>query len=214
MGKFLTLVFENESDCKAKVLEFLQANRSRKEISVRVGKPEQLIEQWAAEFRSNGSLRTSKRAGMDRIHEARLASNGYYKSIRKRYASMIWTDKVNGRLFGFKSSLESIPYYLDPAGNPRTCAYCGKLPPTGKVWGLDRVDSKIGHVPGNLVPCCSSNPESHVLSCQASKSKFSLRGWLEASMSRTFGRSATIDEINIRVNQILELSKSLATIRN
>lgn len=34
------------------------------------------------------------------------------------------------------------------------CEYCGKRDLTGYV-GLDRIDSKLGYVPGNVNPCCA-----------------------------------------------------------
>lgn len=213
MGKFKQLSFSSEQECKDKVLEFLLANRSRNEISTRTGQTPDNIEKWAKEWREAGLLPESKRRAMGFIHAARLASNGYYQSIRKRYASMIWNDKINNREFGFNSPLEAVPYYLDN-GNPRPCTYCGLLPPEGKVWGLDRLNSDLGHQPGNLVPCCGSTGDGSQMMCQASKSKYSLRSWLAVNIARAFGRPATEDEVETRASQVEALAAQLVNLTN
>ena len=130
--------------------------------------------------------------------------------IRKRYNGMRWTDKVAGRKFGFSNPTEVIHYYLDAFGNPRPCTYCGRVPEKGKVWGLDRIDSSLGHQPGNLVPCCGSHPESSMLSCQASKSKFSLRAWLEMAMTRAYGHQIPSLLVDMRITEVLTRAKMLS----
>ena len=191
------------------VLEGLKDSRSLKEISDKVSIPAATIEDWAADWRKNGALKTYSRPGMEFTNRAKIASNGYYPCIRKRYAGMRWSDRIEGREFGFSNQLQSVPFYLDEAGNPRLCSYCGAMPPPGKVWGLDRLDSSLGHAPGNLVPCCSSNDESSKLSCQLSKSKFSLEGWMRSNLSRSFGRRATEEELQSRLEPVYALAASL-----
>lgn len=191
------------------VLEKLKRKRSLKEISGSVEIPIGTIEDWAAEWRKSGELDTYNRSGMEYMSRAKLVSNGYYACIRKRYSGMKWTDKQESRVFGFSNQLDSIPFYLDDEGNPRLCAYCAAIPSEGKVWGLDRIDSSIGHTPGNVVPCCSGNAESSKLSCQLSKSKFSLREWMKANLARAYGRQPSEDELNDRLAGILALAKEL-----
>jgi hypothetical protein len=167
-----------------------------------------------AEWRNDGTLVGYKRAGMEFSNRAKQMSNGYYKIIRKKYLGMRWADKVTGRNFGFSNPTEAIHYYLDELGNPRPCTYCGRVPEKGKVWGLDRIDSSLGHIPGNLVPCCSSHPESSMLSCQASKSKFSIRAWLEMALTRAYGHQIPSLLVDMRVTEILTRAKSLAEKEN
>ena len=135
----------------------------------------------------------------------------YSKSIKKRYFGMRWTDQQEGRQFGFENPTQAIHYYLKD-GYPRLCAYCGRAPDFGKVWGLDRIDSSLGHIPGNLVPCCSSHYESQQLSCQASKSNFSLLAWMERSMSRANGGIVPFRVVERRLERIYTLAKELASI--
>ncbi len=189
------------------VLRLLKDGRGSKEISTRLGLSVGAIEDWAAAWRKTGELKAFKRPGSEFTAEAKRLSNGYYKSIRKRYLGMKWLDYIEKRHFGFASPVEAIHFYLDEQGSPRACAYCGRLPMKDKVWGLDRLDSSIGHVPGNLVPCCGNHPENRFMSCQVSKSKFSLYGWLETNISRSLGRPATIDETQARVNQVEALAQ-------
>ncbi len=191
------------------VLDRLKASRSLKEISDKVGIPVGTIEDWASDWRKSGELSTYIRPGMEFSNRAKIASKGYYPCIRKRYAGMRWTDKCEGRVFGFNNALESIPFYLDNSGKPMACAYCGEYPPVGKVWGLDRIDSNIGHTPGNVVPCCSYNKESSKLSCQLSKSKFSLYEWMSTNMARTFGKTPTFVEVCERLRPVYKLAKEL-----
>jgi hypothetical protein len=195
---------------KQDILESLKANRSQKEISERTGICIGTIEDWAAEWRKRGELKGYLREGFEFTSRAKNMSNGYYKSIRKRYLGMRWNDKIEKREFGFDNPTEAIHYYLDK-GVPRNCAYCGKIPPEGKVWGLDRIDSTLGHVPGNLVPCCSNNNESKQLSCQLSKSKFSLRSWMETNMRRSWGKEVPQHIISKRLEEIYTLAKSLVS---
>lgn len=197
-------------EVRQKVLELLRLKRSRLEISERTGLPVETIESWAVDWRKDGTLEVYTRAGMEFSNRAKQMSNGYYKVIRKRYLGMRWTDKVAGRTFGFSNPTEVINYYLDASGTPRPCTYCGRQPEAGKVWGLDRVDSSLGHQPGNLVPCCSSHPESLMLSCQASKSKFSLRAWLEMSLTRAYGHQIPSLLVDMRITEVLTRAKSLA----
>ena len=197
-------------EVRSKVLELLRLKRSQQEISDRTGVCIGTIQDWAAGWRSDGTLAEYKQAGSAFTARAQKMSNGYYKVIRKRYNGMRWTDKVAGRKFGFSNPTEVVHYYLDPSGTPRPCTYCGRVPETGKVWGLDRVDSSLGHVPGNLVPCCASHPESSQLSCQASKSKFSLRAWMEMAMTRNFGHQLPSMIVDMRITEVLLRAKALA----
>jgi len=193
------------------VLELLRQHRSQKEISDRAGIPARTIEDWAVEWRKEGKLVGYVRPGFEFTGRAKQMSNGYYKCIRKRYLGMRWTDKQEGRMFGFTSPIQAIHYYLMD-GKPRPCAYCGRYPTQDKIWGLDRIDSSIGHVPGNLVPCCSSHHESAKLSCQASKSKFSLLNWMERNMSRANGGIVPFRVVEQRLERIYTLARKLGSI--
>jgi hypothetical protein len=195
-------------EVRNEVLDFLRQQRSRQEISKRTGIPVGTIEDWAAEWRNEGMLERCKRDGFNFSIKARQMSHGYYKSIRKRYNGMKWTDKLAGREFGFKSPIEAIPYYLND-GCPRPCAYCGRIPEQGKVWGLDRIDSALGHIPGNLVPACSSHYESPQLSCQTSKSNFTLLAWMERNMSRANGAPVPFRVVKQRLDRIYTLATQL-----
>ena len=195
-------------EIRKQVLDFLRQHRSQKEISIRTGIPERTIEDWAVEWRKEGTLVGYKRAGMEFTNRAKQMSSGYYKCIRKRYHSMAWTDKLENRTFGFNNPTEAIHYYLKD-GVPRPCAYCGRIPEQGKVWGLDRIDSSIGHVPGNVVPCCSSHHESPKLSCQSSKSKFTVLAWMERNMSRANGGPVPFRVVKQRLDRIYTLATQL-----
>ena len=203
----------HSEEIRAKVLELLRQQRGPKEISKRTGILLNTIEDWAAAWRKDGTLKQFVRAGAEFTIRARQMSNGYYKVIRRRYLGMRSTDKMFGREFGFSNPTEAVHYYLDELGKPRPCAYCGRFPEAGKVWGLDRIDSSLGHIPGNLVPCCSSHPESPVLSCQASKSKFSLRAWLEMSMTRAYGHQIPSLLVDMRITEVIAKAKALAEMR-
>lgn len=204
----------HSEEVRQKVLDLLRQQRSQQEISVRTGIPVNTVDGWSVEWRKDGTLVEYKRVGMEFSNRAKQMSNGYYGIIRKRYLGMRWTDKVAGRIFGFSNPTEAIHYYLDDLGKPRPCTYCGRVPEEGKVWGLDRVDSSLGHQPGNLVPCCSSHPESLMLSCQASKSNFSLRAWLEMALTRAYGHQIPSLIVDMRITEILTRAKSLAEKRN
>jgi hypothetical protein len=195
---------------RQRVLELLRLRRSQQEISDRTGICIGTIEDWASEWRKDGKLVGYARAGQEFTSRAKQMSNGYYGIIRKRYFGMHWADKVAGRLFGFSNPTEAIHYYLDDDGNARPCTYCGRVPEKGKVWGLDRIDSSLGHQPGNLVPCCGSHPESSMLSCQASKSNFSLRAWIEMALTRAYGHQIPSLIVDMRIAEILTRAKSLA----
>ena len=204
----------HSEDVRRKTLELLLQQRGPQEISQRLNLSIGTVDDWAAEWRKDGTLKSYTRAGQEFTNRAKNMSNGYYKIIRKRYLGMRWTDKVAGRTFGFSNPTEAIHYYLDDLGKPRPCTYCGRVPEKGKVWGLDRVDSSLGHQPGNLVPCCGSHPESSQLSCQASKSKFSLRAWLEMALTRAYGHQIPSLIVDMRITEILTRAKSLAEKRN
>jgi hypothetical protein len=193
-------------------LELLRNKRSLNEISKRTGILPATVEDWAADWRRDGTLTEFKRDGAAFTARAKAMSNGYYPILRKRYLGMRWCDKLAGREFGFNNIIEAIPYYLDEKGVPRICAYCGLVPPEGKVWGLDRIDSSIGHVPGNLLPCCSYHIESSKLACQQSKSKFSLFNWLQANLSRAYGYPVPTLLVEQRVKQLKELAVRLAAL--
>jgi hypothetical protein len=197
-------------EAKEKVLDLLIKKRSYKEIVTRTGIPAGTIEDWATDWRKDGSLPSYVKEGMRHSQKAKIMSNGYYPVIRKRYGGMKWNDSVEERDFGFNSPIEALHYFLDASGNPRPCAYCGSIPPEGKVWGLDRLDSSKGHIPGNLVPCCSDGVESRYLSCQTSKSKFTLEGWMKAAMSRSNGYQVSDEELRKRIEGIENLAKDLS----
>jgi len=200
----------HSEEVRQKTLELLRQQRSMQEISTRTGISVGTIEDWAAEWRKDGMLVEYKQEGSRFIKHAQHLSKGYYKCIRKRYNGMRWTDKMLNRQFGFDNILQAIHYYLKN-GHPRPCAYCGRFPGIGKVWGLDRINSSLGHVPGNLVPCCSSHFESPQLSCQASKSKFSLLFWMESSMSRANGGIVPFRVVEQRLERIYTLAKELGS---
>ena len=131
-----------------------------------------------------------------------------FKNIRKRFLGMRWMSQQENLTFGFENIGQAIPYYMKN-GQSRPCAYCGRIPETGKVWGLDRVKPSLGYVPGNLVPCCSSHFESPQLSCQGSKSKFSLLSWMERSMSRANGGIVPFAVVKQRLEIVYALAKEL-----
>jgi len=195
-------------EVRNQVLELLRQQRGPKEISRRLEIPFGTVEDWAAEWRREGLLKVYSRAGQEFTNRAKQMSNGYYKIIRRRYHGMAWTDKLEKRTFGFSNPTEAIHYFLKD-GVPRPCAYCGRIPEQGKVWGLDRIDSSLGHIPGNLVPCCSSHYESPQLSCQGSKSKFSLLSWMERSMSRANGGIVPFRVVKQRLDRIYTLATQL-----
>ena len=198
-----------DEETRNKVFDLLSKNRSQNEISTRTGVCIGTIQDWASVWRKEGTLVHFNRSGMEGVLKAKSMSNGYYKSIRKRYASMKWTDKLEKRDFGFISPVEAIHYYLDNVGNPRVCAYCGRKPEDGKVWGLDRLNSALGHIKGNLVPCCTTNEETRFLSCQTSKSSFDLYAWMAASMFRAYGKELPKEVILQRLEEIYSLAKDL-----
>jgi hypothetical protein len=134
----------------------------------------------------------------------------YDKSIKKRYLAMRWVSQQEQTPFGFLTMTDATHYFLKD-GCPRPCAYCGRIPEQDKVWGLDRIDSALGHTPGNLVPCCSSHHESPQLSCQGSKSKFTLLSWMERSMSRANGGVVPFFVVKQRLKRVYDLAKQLAS---
>ena len=200
----------HSDEVKQQVLQLLRQQRGPKETSLRTGALVGTIEDWAAEWRKDGTLKVYARAGQEFTNRAKNMSNGYYGIIRKRYLGMRWTDKLAGREFGFKNPTEAMHYYLDASGKPRPCTYCGRLPEEGKVWGLDRIDSSLGHKPGNCVPCCSSHSEGPMLSCQVSKSAFTLRAWLEMALARAFGHQVPSLMVDMRMTEVLLRAKALA----
>jgi len=69
-----------------------------------------------------------------------------------------------------RAEMKNLPFLLTKeefkAITKQPCFYCGKLPqqlgyPNRKIKhpyvynGIDRLDSKLGYIPGNCVPCCS-----------------------------------------------------------
>ena len=133
----------------------------------------------------------------------------YDKSIRKRFFGMWWVSQQEQTPFGFLTLTDAAHYYVKD-GSPRSCAYCGRIPEQDKVWGLDRIDPSLGYVPGNLVPVCSSHYESPQLSCQGSKSKFTLLAWMERSMSRANGSPVPFGVVKQRLARIYRLAAELA----
>ena len=199
----------HDPEVKAKVLELLQKNRSLNEIFERTGITPGTAEDWAAGWRKDGSLTAYKRAGAAFTQKAKLMSNGLYSGIRKKFLNMRDADKAEGREFGIANQIEAVGYFVDEDGKARNCAYCGSIPPFGKVWGLDRLDSKIGHVPGNLVPCCGIHIGGRHLSCQSSKSCFDLRLWITASFARMLGQAPEQELVDARISKIIDLAHSI-----
>ena len=198
----------HEEETRSKVLDLLRQQRSQQEISNRTGVSVGSIQDWAAEWRKDGTLVGYKRPGFAFTGRAKQMSGAFYPIIRKKFNGMRWTDKMEKRQFGFTNPTQVIHYYLKD-GHPRPCAYCGRIPEQNKVWGLDRIDSTLGHIPGNLVPCCSSHYESAQLSCQGSKSKFSVLSWMERSMSRANGGPVPFRVVEQRLDRIYTLAQSL-----
>jgi len=89
----------HSEEIRSQVLELLRQQRGPKEIEVRTGILINTIEDWAAEWRKDGTLIGYVRAGMEFSNRAKQMSNGYYGIIRKRYLGMRWTDKAAGRMF-------------------------------------------------------------------------------------------------------------------
>ena len=108
-------------ETRQKTLELLRQQRSQQEISDRTGICIGTIQDWAAEWRKDGTLAEYTQAGSAFVARAQRASNGYYKCIRKRYNGMKWTDQLNKRVFGFDNVLQSIPYYLKDGQTPTLC---------------------------------------------------------------------------------------------
>ena len=194
---------------KGKILEDLRNGRGPQHAAKVSGIPIGTIESWSRNWRRQGLLSAYVRPGMAYSLKAKLTFNGFHRSIQKAFRSMVDSDKNNGRTCAFANVLECGRFFLDK-GNPRPCAYCGRKPPDGQIWGLDRLDSRMGHIPGNLVPCCGSHPDGRYLSCQASKSHFPLRAWLHANISRSLGRPATEVEVKTRMKEIKRVAESLA----
>jgi hypothetical protein len=134
----------------------------------------------------------------------------YDKSIKKRYLAMRWVARQESCPFGFSHLNEAIHYFLNN-GQPRPCAYCGRIPENGKVWGLDRIDWSRGFVHGNVVPVCSSHYESPQLSCHGSKSRFSLLHWMERNMSRAYGTPVPFGVVKQRIDSIHAFAQQLAS---
>ena len=135
----------------------------------------------------------------------------YDKSIRKRFFGMRWVSQQEQTPFGFLTPADAAHYYLKD-GNPRPCAYCGRIPEQDKVWGLDRIDPSLGYVPGNLVPACSSHYEASTLSCQGSRARFTLLSWMERSMSRANGNPVPFAIVKQRLQRIYGLAEQLAAL--
>jgi hypothetical protein len=77
----------------------------------------------------------------------RASTDKYQKTYKGRFRGL----KVQASQRGISCTLTLLEY-LAVIENAM-CKYCGEeLPTLGS--GLDRIDSKIGYVAGNVVPCC------------------------------------------------------------
>jgi hypothetical protein len=72
--------------------------------------------------------------------------------IAHRYATLRFRAKARGLEMSISQEM-----YEDLAFKP--CTYCGG--PLGKRGhGLDRIDNRLGYVPGNVTPCCGDCNET------------------------------------------------------
>ena len=127
-------------EIRKQVLDFLRQHRSQQEISIRTGIPERTIEDWAVEWRKEGTLVGYKRAGMEFTNRAKQMSNGYYKMYSETIHSMRWTDKLENRTFGFNNPTEAIHYYLKD----------GRSSPLRLLWENPRARQGVGVGPNRF----------------------------------------------------------------
>lgn len=80
--------------------------------------------------------------------EKKVLMSEWIRTPKARYGQVLRQVRIHHRALNI-----SFEEYLIIVSNP--CHYCGgTLPETGS--GLDRQDSQLGYVHGNVVPCCAS----------------------------------------------------------
>jgi hypothetical protein len=132
------------------------------------------------------------------------------KSVERRFLAMRWIAQQNEVPFEFTSYGQAL-HYLVENGEGRPCAYCGRIPEQNKVGILDCLNPKLGYVPGNLVPCCSSHHESLTLSCYVSRRGYSLLAWMERAMSRARGSVVPFRVVEQRLDRVYALASKLGS---
>lgn len=98
-----------------------------------------------------------------------MARSSNYDKDGKERLSHVYSNYKSGAIRrGFDFSLTKDEVRHIASSN---CHYCGANPPA-KGWnGIDRVDSSIGYLEWNIVPCCTL--------CNRMKSDLPLDIWLE-----------------------------------
>jgi len=97
----------------------------------------------------NGRAMSCGRAGCRASSPKYLPINSALNNV---YSSYERNDKEKNRIFSI--SLNNFKLLTQ-----MNCVYCGKSPQNGnaiKYNGLDRIDSKLGHIMDNIVPCCGT----------------------------------------------------------
>lgn len=92
------------------------------------------------------------------IQQAKLYAEKNKDKIKKREHKRMTTPKgqfnkyrVSAKRFGKEFKL-TIKFFEDNQG--KVCFYCGQYKTDALSMGIDRIDSKIGYIPKNCVPCC------------------------------------------------------------
>jgi hypothetical protein len=104
------------------------------------------VNQWRRERRDNPEV-ARKRAAEYRRAFPQKVKERFMGLGRYRFNSANASAKRHGKEW----SLTKWEYYSMIA---RACEYCGGALPVYGI-GLDRVDTKLGYLPGNVVPCCT-----------------------------------------------------------
>lgn len=128
---------------------------------------------------TEGSLSNIKRQKSCGCNKAEIArQNGRSKSTEKTYTNSIlraYKHSAKKRKIDFQLVSEDIEDLIK-----KPCTYCGSLPEEKKLKyirgkqyarnGIDRIDSSIGYVKGNLTPCCNTcNIMKNILSTEEFK---------------------------------------------
>jgi hypothetical protein len=114
---------------------------------------------------TKGTLTNIKRQKSCGCNKAQIArKNGKTRSTEKTYTNSVLRAYKNSALkrnIDFQLVSEDIETLIK-----QPCTYCGSLPKEkelkyirGKQYprnGIDRIDSSVGYVKGNLTPCCNT----------------------------------------------------------